>query len=346
MSAPSVPSRMRALQIDGYGGLDAIVSRDVDVPAPGPDDVLVALAYAGVNFMDVYTRLGRYAGSTAKGHYQSGLPLTLGIEGAGRIVAVGANVRGWKPGDRVAYALSRGSHATHAVVPARLLARVPDALDLTRAAAVTFHGLTAHYLADDIGRMGPGRTALVHSAAGGIGQLLVQLAKAAGARVVATASSPAKRDVARQRGADDAVEQDADRFVEACERLTDGAGVDVVFDSIGAAAYDGNLRALRTKGLFVHYGANSGAIGPLDVMRLADSGSLYFTRPRLADYVADGATVGRRAGAIYDGLLSGALTVDIEDTVGFDGVADAHRALEERRAIGKTVLEIDRTIDR
>ncbi len=336
---------MQALQIDGYGGPEVVIAREVAVPTPGPDDVLVALAYSGINFMDVYTRLGRYAGSGAKsGHYQSGLPLTLGIEGAGRIVAVGGNVRGWAVGDRVAYALARGSYATHAAVPARQIARVPDALGLDVAAAAMFQGLTAHYLADDIGRLGEGRSCLVHSGAGGIGQLLIQLATHAGATVVATASSDAKRAVATARGATAVASQDNDAFVAACLAATGDAGVDVVFDSIGAAVFDGNLRALGRKGLFVHYGANSGPIGPLDPMRLADSGSLYFTRPRLADYTADAASVATRAGRIFEGLVDGWLTVDIDGRYPFDDVADAHRALEGRTAIGKSVLVIDDTV--
>lgn len=337
---------MRALQIDAYGGPEVLVPRDIAVPAVGDDDVLVRLAYSGINFMDVYTRLGRYAGSTVKsGHYQSGLPLTLGIEGAGRVVAAGRNAGAWREGDRVAYALARGSYADYAVVPARQLARVPDGLRLDVAAAAMFQGLTAHYLADDIGRMAPGRTALVHSGAGGIGQLLIQLARNAGARVVATASSSDKRAVATARGAEIATSQDADDVVAACHRVSEGRGVDVVFDSIGKAAFDTNLRVLARKGLFLHYGANSGAIGPIDPMRLADSGSLYFTRPRLADYVADGATVQRRAGAVFAGLVDGSLVVDIASTHAFDDAATAHRALEERTAIGKSVLVIDASID-
>lgn len=337
---------MRALQIDAYGGPEVLVTRDIEVPSIGDDDVLVKLAYSGINFMDVYTRLGRYAGSaTTSGHYQSGLPLTLGIEGAGRVAAVGRNVTAWKEGDRVAYALARGSYADWAVVPARQLARVPDGLGLDVAAAAMFQGLTAHYLATDVGDLRTGTTCLVHSGAGGIGQLLIQLALNAGARVVATASSPDKRAVATARGAELATSQETDDIVAACDRISDGRGVDVVFDSIGKAAFDTNLRVLAKKGLFVHYGANSGPIGPIDPMRLADSGSLFFTRPRLADYVGDAGSVGRRVGDIFAGLVDGSLDVAIASSHGFDDVAAAHRALEERTAIGKSVLVIDPTID-
>lgn len=343
---PNERTTMRALQIDAYGGPDVVVMREIPVPAPGPDEVRVQLAWSGVNFMDVYTRLGRYAGSSAKsGHYQSGLPLTLGIEGSGRIDAVGANVKDWQIGDRVAYALARGSYAGFAVVPTRQLARVPDGLDLKRAAASVFHGITAHYLAYDVGRLCRGRSCLVHAASGGIGQLLVQLARNAGATVVATASSEAKRAVAMSRGAAAVSDYVEDRYIAACKEATGGAGVDVVFDSVGKDTLSGNLLALARKGLFVHYGANSGPIGPLDAMRLADSGSLYFTRPRLADYVADGAAMQRRAGEIFAGLADGSLVVEVEDVVELDGVADAHRALEGRTAIGKTLVRIDESID-
>ncbi len=341
-----MPSTMRAMQIDAYGGPDVVVVREVPVPRPAPGEVLVRIGYSGINFMDVYTRLGRYAGTgAARGHYTSGLPLTLGIEGAGRVAAVGDGVDDWRVGDRVAYALARGSYAEYAAVPARQLARVPDRVSFATAAAAIFHGLTADYLAHDIGAVGPGRSCLVHSGSGGIGQLLVQMGVAAGARVVATASSEAKRAVAARRGAERTAGYDGDDFVEACEAITDGRGVDVAFDSIGKPVLDGNLRAIRTKGLFVHYGANGGGIGPLDVMRLADSGSLYFTRPRLADYVADAATVAERASRLFDGLATGTLVVEIDAVHDFGDVAAAHRALEARASIGKSVLAIDPSLD-
>lgn len=342
----SWPATMRALQIDAYGGPEVVRMRQIAVPRPGPDEVLVRLAYSGVNFMDVYTRLGRYAQAGAKsGHYQSGLPLTLGIEGAGRVVAVGANVRAYRPGDRVAYALARGSYAEYAAVPERQLAPVPAGLALDRAAAAVFHGITAHYLANDIGLLAPGRSCLVHAGAGGIGQILIQLARRAGATVAATASSEAKRAVAAARGADHVTDYAAESYVAACREAGGGSGVDVVFDSVGRDVYEGNLQALRRKGLFVHYGANSGSIGPIDAMRLADSGSLYFTRPRLADYVPDGATMRMRAGAVFAAMVDGSVTVEIENAVALADVGEAHRALESRAAIGKTVAVIDASLD-
>lgn len=345
MTTPTTTSSMRALQIDAYGGPEVLSLRDIPRPAPGPHDVLVRIAYSGINFMDVYTRLGRYAGAGARsGHYQTGLPLTLGIEGAGRIVAVGRDVATWRVGDRVAYALARGSYAEYAAVPARQIARVPDALGLDVAAAAMFQGLTAHYLVNDVGRLTAGSSCLVHSGAGGIGQLIIQLARNMGATVVATASSSQKQAVAQSCGAAAVTGPDADAFVDTCLQATGGAGVDVVFDSVGAAAFDGNLRALRRKGLFVHYGANGGPLGAIDPMRLADSGSLYFTRPRLADYVADAETVARRADHIFSALVGQRLRIPIAAVCGFDGVADAHRALEQRRAIGKSVLSVDQTV--
>jgi NADPH2:quinone reductase len=340
-----LPTTMRAIQIDAYGGAEVLVTRELATPAAGPGEVLVRLAYSGINFMDIYTRRGRYVKPAGQpGHYQTALPLTLGIEGAGRIVAMGAGVSGWQVGDRVAYALARGSYAEYAAVPVRQLARVPDDVGLDLAAALMFQGLTAHYLAHDVGALAPGRSCLVHSGAGGVGQLLIQLAKGLQATVVATASSADKRAIAHARGADAVCACEPGEFVDACRRASGGAGVDVVFDSIGAPVFDGNLRALRRSGLFVHYGANGGAIGPIDPMQLADSGSLFFTRPRLADHVADAETVARRAAALFDALAGQRLQVDIVERHGFDDVARAHRRLEERTALGKSVLVIDPTV--
>jgi len=332
---------MRAIQIDRYGGTEVLQERDIPVPQPGPRDVRVKIAYSGINFMDVYTRLGRYAGSGAKsGHYQAGLPLTLGIEGAGHIDAIGAEVVDWRVGDRVAYALARGSYADYAVVPAWQLARVPDSVELDLAAAAMFQGLTAHYLAFDIGSLGSDRSCLVHAGSGGIGQLLIQLAKSTGAKVVATTSTPEKAAVARRCGADVVAGYANDEYVDAVKDLTGGEGVAVVFDSVGAATFQGSMRALKRKGLLILYGANSG-LPEINPMELADNGSLFFTRPRLADYVADADAVKRRAQRIFEGLADNSLHVAIARVYDFGGVTDAHRALEERRSIGKSILRVD-----
>jgi NADPH2:quinone reductase len=336
---------MRAIQIDRYGGTEVMQERAIPVPQPGLGEVLIRLAFSGINFMDVYTRLGRYAGSGVNsGHYQAGLPLTLGIEGAGHIEAIGASVSGWRIGERVVYALARGSYAEYAVVPAWQLARVPDAIGLDQAVAAMFQGLTAHYLAFDIGRLGPGRSCLVHAGSGGIGQLLIQLAKSEGAVVAATASTPEKAAVARRRGADVVADYANDEYVDAAKSLSNGEGVDVVFDSLGAATFQGSMRALKRKGLFVLYGTNSGPLPTIDPMELANNGSLFFTRPRLADYIADSAMVTRRAQRIFGGLEDKSLRIEVANVHDFADVSVAHRALEERRSVGKSILRVDMSV--
>lgn len=328
---------MRAMQIDSYGGEEVLRLRNVAIPAPGAKEVRVRLAFAGINFMDVHTRNGKYADSR---NYTTGLPLTLGVEGAGWVDAVGSDVDEWKKGDRVAYCLARGSYADYAVVPAWRLLKVPDDIGLDLAAAVVFQGFTAHYLANDVGRLGPGRSCLVHAGAGGIGQILIQMAKALGAKVIATASSAIKAETARRRGADVVSSYEEGEFAAKAREMTGGVGVDVVFDSVGPATLKGNLAALRPRGLFVMYGSNSGPVPDIKPMELADCGSLFFTRPRLADHVADGESVRRRGSALFRAMACGELKIEIEGFHTLDTVAEAHRALEERRSIGKSVLRL------
>jgi NADPH2:quinone reductase len=262
------------------------------------------------------------------------------MEGAGEIVSVGAGVADFKPGDRVAYCIAWGSYAEYAAVPAWRVVKVPDALPLEMAAASVFHGFTAHYLAHDVGRLAPGVSCLVHAASGGIGQILIQLAKRLGATVYATTSTQEKAQVARERGADLAVLYDNGRFAEAIREATNGRGVDVVFDSIGKATLRDSFRATRKKGLVVAYGSVSGSVKDLDPIELGEAGSLFLTRPRLADHLQDAATTRWRAGEIFAALLDGSLKIEIAGRYTLDDVAQAHAALEERRMIGKPVLVI------
>jgi NADPH2:quinone reductase len=330
--------KMRAIQIEEYGGINVLKQRDVAVPVPGKDEVLVKLAYAGINFMDVYTRLGNYARS---GHYQATLPLTLGMEGAGRIKACGPGVIGFKPGDRVAYCLANGSYADYAIVPAWKIVKVPDGLSLKLAAASLFQGLTAHYLVHDVANLKSGDSCLVHAGAGGIGQIVIQLVSRQGVHVIATASSPEKADIARQCGAERVCAYDPESVTSAVKAMTAGRGVDVVFDSVGAATFQISMHALKKAGLLIAYGANSGPFSSIDPMELANNGSLFFTRPRLADYVPDAASIRRRADNIFAGLMDGRLNVHIDKVFDFEAVAAAHSKLEERRSIGKSVLCIN-----
>lgn len=329
---------MRAVRIEAYGGREVLLASETAVPAPGAGEVLVKLAYAGINFMDVYTRRGVYARA---GHYAASLPLTLGMEGAGRVEAVGEGVKSWKPGDRVAWCLVRGSYAEYAVVPESKLVAVPSGLGLDTAAASLFHGITAHYLVEDVARLQPEQCCLVHSGSGGIGQFLIQMARRRGARVLATASSAQKADVARSCGAEAVAGYESDPLLALVRERTKEKGVDVVFDSVGAATFDTSLRALRRAGLMVLYGTNSGKVAAIDPMQLADGGSLFFTRPRLADYVPDAHTLRRRAGAVFAALVAGTLSVRISRVHDFASVAEGHRELEERVSIGKSVLRID-----
>ena len=326
---------MKCIMIERYGGPEVLLRREVAVPEPGAGEVLVKLACAGINFMDVHTRQGKYAKSRT---YPVRLPCTLGMEGAGTVVSVGENVDSMRPGDRVAWCLAWGSYADYALVPAWRAAKLPDALSFELAAAAIFHGSTAHYLAHDLGRLAPGRSCLVHAASGGIGQILVQLAKALGAEVFATTSTEAKAAVARARGADHVVLYEDGRFADAILEKTAGKGVDVVFDAVGLVTLRDSFRATRKRGLVVNYGSVSGSVKDLDPIELGEAGSLFLTRPRLADHLPDQKTIQRRADDIFAGLLEGRLRIEIAGRFGFEEVEQAHAALESRRLVGKPVL--------
>ena len=332
---PDMP--MKAIQIDRYGGPETLRERDVPKPTPGPEEVLIKLAYSGINFMDIHTRQGKYAGSRT---YPQLLPTTLGIEGAGIIEATGSEVAGFEAGDRVAYCLAWSSYAEFATVPARRVVPVPDDLSLELAAASLFHGLTAHYLANDLGQLAPGVTCLVHAASGGIGQLLVQLGKRAGATVYAVTSTEQKAAAARQRGATAALLYDNGGFADAVRDLTGGRGVDVVFDPIGKPTFRDSLRATRTKGLIVSFGSVGGPVRDIDPIELGEAGSLFLTRPRLADHISDAETLRRRARDIFSALMDGSLSIDIARRYTLGQVALAHDDLEGRRIIGKPLIKI------
>ncbi len=330
---------MKSIRIERYGGPEVLQHVDIPVPVAGPGTVLVRVHHAGINFMDIHTRQGKYAKSRT---YPVRLPCTLGMEGAGEVVAVGADVDTHAAGDRVAWCIVWDSYAEYAVVPAWQAVKVPAALPLDLAAASVFQGYTAHYLAHDVGRLGPGKACLVHAASGGIGQLLIQLAKRSGARVIATTSSAEKAEVARARGADVVLLYDGGRFVNAVREATGGQGVDVVFDSIGRSSLRDSFRAARTRGLVVNYGNVSGSVTDLEPLELGEAGSLFLTRPRLADHLRDAAEIRRRADDIFGALLDGSLQISIAARYTFDTVAEAHAAYEARRMVGKPVLDIDK----
>ena len=328
---------MRAIQIHEYGGPEVLRRVDLDIPKPGSGEVLVRVAAAGVNFMDVHTRQGKYRDSRT---YPVRIPCTLGMEGAGEVVEVGAGVTSLGAGDRVAWCISWGAYADFAIVPAARLARLPDDIRYDVAAASIFQGSTAHYLIEDVAKLEAGMTCLVHAASGGIGQLLVQLARRRGVEVFATTSTPQKAAIARERGADHVMFYENGAFADRIRELTDGKGVDVVFDAVGKTTLRDSFRAARVRGLIVNYGSVTGPMRDLDPYELGEAGSLFLTRPRLADHLADAATVQRRADDVFAAMRQGALTVEINGRYTLDNVEEAHAALEERRQAGKAVIEI------
>jgi NADPH2:quinone reductase len=317
-----------AVFVSRNGGPEVLEPREHDPGAPRPGQVRVRVAAAGVNFIDTYFRSGAYARPT---------PYVAGLEGSGVIEAVGAGAT-LAPGTRVAWAAGAGSYATHVVLPEGLLVRVPDAVPLDVAAAAMLQGMTAHYLVHAVRDTRAGDVALVHAAAGGTGQLLVQLLKAAGVRVLGTCSSEEKAALARERGVDEVIRYDQLDFAQEARRLTGGRGVDVAYDSVGLTTFDGSLKSLRPRGLLVLFGQASGPVPPLDLQRLNQGGSLFVTRPSLAHYTATRAELEERASAVLGAIAAGTLRVAISHRYPLERAADAHRALEARESLGKILL--------
>jgi NADPH2:quinone reductase len=293
--------------------------------------VLVRLQTAGVNYIDVYFRTGAYKAEQ---------PTALGNEGAGVVEAVGAGVTDVAVGDRVAYAMTRGSYAEYAVVPVAQLVKLPDGISFDQAAAAMLQGMTAHYLVRSTYPLKSGETCLVHAAAGGAGLLLVQMAKALGARVIGTVSTEAKAQLARDNGADETIRYTELDFEQEVKRLTGGRGVDVVYDSVGKTTFDKSLNCLRPRGMLVLFGQSSGAVPPFDPNTLNGKGSLYLTRPSLAHHVLTREELSWRAGDVLGGVAKGTLKLRIDQTFPLANVADAHRALESRGTAGKLLLRI------
>ncbi len=319
---------MQAIRPKQTGGPEVLQLTDVPTPAPGPTEVLVRVEAAGLNFIDVYQRTGLYP---------LPLPLPIGLEGAGTVEQVGGAVGDVKVGARVAWAGVPGSYATHVVAPAERLVPVPDAVPTNAAAALLLQGMTAHYLTKTIFPLRPGHVALVHAAAGGVGLLLIQLAKRAGALVIGTVSTKAKATLAKEAGADHLVNYRIADFAAEAKRLTGGRGVDVVYDSVGKTTFDGSLDALATRGHLVLYGQSSGVVRTLDLARLA-KGSYSITRPSLHHYTATRAELLSRAGDLLEMVGAGQLHVRIDRTFPLAQAADAHRALEGRETTGKVLL--------
>jgi NADPH2:quinone reductase len=322
----------RAIVVGRFGGPEVLTLETRDPGPPGPGAVRVRVAAAGVNFIDVYHRTGLYPRP---------LPFVAGQEGAGVIEAVGAGGGRFESGTHVAWASIPGSYADVVVGPEDNLVAIPTGIADETAAAGILQGMTAHYLAHATRETRPGDVALVHAAAGGVGLLLIQMLKRAGARVVGTCSTEAKAALARQAGADLVVRYTDQDFTQAVRGFTDGAGADVVYDSVGQATFDGSLRALRPRGLLVAFGQSSGPVPPFDPLRLSQLGSLFLTRPTLAHYTRNRGELDARATAVFDGIAAGWLEVRIGATFPLAQAGDAHRALEGRRTAGKVILTFD-----
>lgn len=320
---------MKAIQVKVVGGPENMELAEVPKPAPGAGQALVKIAACGVNFIDVYFRTGLY---------KAGTPVALGNEGAGTVEAVGEGVTEVAAGDRVAYAMVRGSYAEYAVVPAWQLVGIPEGLDFHQAAAAMLQGMTAHYLTHSTCALQKGETCLVHAAAGGAGALVVQMAKRRGARVFGTVSTPEKARIAREAGADEVINYATHDFEEEVKRLTGGRGVDVVYDSVGASTFMKGLNVLRKRGTMALFGQSSGPVPPFDPTLLNARGSLYLTRPSLAHYCLDRKELMWRAGDVLGWVASGELKLRIDRTYPLGEAAQAHRDLEGRKTAGKLLL--------
>jgi NADPH:quinone reductase len=328
---------MKAIAIAEFGGPECLRYMDRDEPRPAPGEALVRLEYAGVNFIDVYMRSGQYARSHT---YQTPLPMVLGMEGGGSVVELGKGVADIAPGDRVAYCIVRGSYAQYAVVPAWKLVKVPQSVPMPVATALMLQGFTAHYLSHSAFALDSRHTCLIHAGAGGVGQLLIQLAKLRGATVIATAGSEEKAQIARNLGADHVVLYRTTDFREAVMKLTAGAGVHVVYDAVGKDTIARSIRCLRRRGLCVNYGGASGLVTSVDPLALAEAGSVFFTRPHLADYIATREELSARATDLFDAYAIGKLKVTIDRELPLDQAAEAHRYLEGRGTHGKLLLQV------
>jgi len=320
---------MKAIRVHGVGGPEVLRYEEIPVPAPGPGQALVRVEAAGLNFIDVYERTGLY---------QVELPRTLGVEAAGVVTAVGPEVTSLAPGDRVAYTGVAGADAEYAAVPADRLVPLPPGVSTRQAAAVLLQGMTAHYLASSTYALRAGDTCLVHAAAGGLGLLLCQIAKRRGARVIGTVSTEAKAALARAAGADDIILYTKQDFELEVKRLTGGAGLQVVYDSVGKTTFLKGLNCLARRGMMVLCGQSSGPVEPIDPQLLHRKGSLFLTRPTLFHYIASREELLARARDVLGWVADGTLTVRIDREYPLAEAAAAHRALEARQTTGKVLL--------
>ena len=320
---------MKAILVPKTGGVDVLTFTDVPDPKPKPNEVIVKIAAAGVNYIDVYFREGRYPVTP---------PFILGQEGAGVVSEVGADVKDFKPGDRVAYTGVTGAYAQYEAIPADRLVRVPAGITDQQAAAAMLQGMTAHYLVRSTFPLKPGDIALIHAAAGGVGLLLVQMAKALGARVIGTVSTEEKAKLAREAGADDVIFYTKQDFEAETKRLTGGKGVNVIYDGVGKTTFDQDLNVLRPRGYLVLFGASSGPVPLFDLGKLAQKGSLFITRPTLVHHIASHEELQQRASDVLGMIASSRLKLRIEHLYALKDAQQAHRDLEGRKTTGKLLL--------
>ncbi|MBK5292962.1 MAG: quinone oxidoreductase [Acidobacteriia bacterium] len=320
---------MKAILVHQTGGPEQMRLEEIAVPSPGEGQALVKIAASGVNFIDIYFRTGLYPAPP---------PFSLGMEAAGVVESVGPGVTEVAVGDRVAYAMNRGSYAEYAVVTTWQLVKVPPALDLPQAAGAMLQGMTAHYLSHSTYPLKKGDTCLIHAAAGGVGLLLIQMAKMRGATVIGTVSTPAKAEKARAAGADEIIFYTEQDFEAEVRRITAGAGVQVVYDSVGASTFDKSLNSLAPRGMMVTYGNASGAVPPMQPLLLSQKGSLFLTRPTLAHYCANRPELLQRAGDVLGWIAAGSLHLHIERSYPMSQAAQAHIDLAGRKTMGKLLL--------
>ena len=326
---------MRAIQVRRYGGPEELVEWELGTPEPDPGEALVRISHAGVNFTDIYTRQGVYRHSQT---YRNQPPFVPGMEATGVVESVGDGVENVAPGDQVAYCLSLGAYAEYAVVPAWRLVIVPQGLDPTLAVSLMLQGCTAHYLTHSLFALESGQVCLVHAAAGGVGQLLLQLARLRGARAIATVGNEEKAAIARELGADPVIRYHEQKFDDAVLAATDGRGVDVVYDGVGRSTFSGSLRSLRSRGMLALFGGASGAVESVTPLDLAEAGSLFFTRPHMADYMATSEEIAWRAGDMFRFAVQGDIKVRIDRQFPLFRAGEAHRVMEQGGTRGKLLL--------
>ena len=320
---------MKAVRVHEFGGPEAMCYEEVPTPSPGEGQVLVKVAASGLNFIDVYQRTGLYPNA---------LPYTLGLEGSGVVAGLGTGVGTLKEGDGVTWTGVPGAYADYAVVPEQRLVRMPEGLDVKVGAAAMLQGMTSHYLVKTTYPLKSGDACLVHAAAGGVGLLLVQMAKQCGARVFGTVSTEEKAALARDAGADEVILYTQQDFEAEVKRFTDGKGLQVVYDSVGKTTFDKSLNCLAPLGYMVLYGASSGPVPPFDAAVLNAKGSLFLTRPSLFHYIADRSSLEQRAGDVLRWVAEGSLKLRMEHEFALSDVAEAHRSLEGRKTTGKVLL--------